>query len=80
VKRKIFERELFVGYPEGVRKLFTDMLYMLDLNIKAVDRGYFNVLLSNTNDRSEDMLAWLDFVEQMVQIQDWIDIDEAIGS
>jgi hypothetical protein len=79
VNRKTFERGLFEGFPYETRKMYCDMLYWLYLNIVAVERGYFEYLICDLNETTQDYEILLDYVSKMEQIQMWVDIDDAIA-
>jgi hypothetical protein len=70
------ERPAFEGYPLKTRAFYNRILWMMWLNLEATRHGYFDVLLSDT----EDPFTWFRFVEAIPDIKLWLDIDNDIGN
>lgn len=70
-----FEHGFFEGYDKNTRYFYAKIFFRLELNIKAHDLGYFNVLLSNSDKRTD----WLRFEAAIPAIVKHIKARDADG-
>lgn len=68
--------ETLIGYPLSTRAFYNRIFWLMWLNIEAVRHGYFEVLLSDT----DDIYTWTRFVDKIPDIKLWLDIDGDIGN
>lgn len=66
---------MFDGYPAKTRDFYSKIVWMMWLNAEAYKRGYFDTLLSDT----DDIFSWFRFVEMLPDIKMWMAIDEDLG-
>ena len=75
MSRKLFDRELFKGYPLETRAFYNKLLYTVVLNDLAVQHGLFDVYLSDT----DDIFSWFRFVDAMPNIMTRLGVDKLDG-
>lgn len=69
------EHGFFEGYDKDTRYFYAKVFFRLELNLKAYDLGYFNVLLANS-DRKTD---WLRFEASIPAIVKYLKARESDG-
>lgn len=67
--------EIMAGYPLKERAFYNRIFWLALLNIEAYNRGYFDVLLSDT----DDVYTFARFIEKIPDIKLWLDLDNDIG-
>jgi hypothetical protein len=70
------DRQVMEGFPLKTRAFYNRIFWLMWLNLEAYRHGYFDVLLSET----EDPITWFRFVEAIPNIKLWLAIDDDIGA